>query len=334
VAAASAALCGFAQTASAERPPDAKGTLTLVAENDSLSSGADRNYTNGVKISYVAPLDVMPKWVRGLDNLTESITGARPSLWGVSLGQSIFTPEDIAAVPAPGEEHPYAGWLYLQLMMAAEEIPLSDDSRFIDIYELEFGMVGPAALGRQAQRGVHQLLDAPDPKGWESQLKDEPAFAASVERRWRARPLRGENFGRVEADVTPGVGLTLGTLRTEAKAGAVFRIGQGFGRDYGPPRVRPALAGIGHFEADQAASWYVFAGVDLRAVGRNLFLDGNTWRDGPRVDRNPFVADLQAGAAVQLGDVRLVYTYVTRTQEFESQGGQQDFGVMAVSWRF
>ena len=317
-----------------DRPDEVKGTLTLVGENDSLSSGADRNYTSGIKLAYVSPVDVMPKWVRKLDGLTRAVTNARPSFFGAAIGQSLFTPQDISVSPAPPNQHPYAGWLYAQLMMAAEENVVARDPRFVDLYELEFGMVGPSAMGRQSQAGIHQLLGAPEPLGWDSQLKDEFAFAVSLERRWRAEKVFENLPGDLEVDAAPGIGVTLGTLRTEAKVGASFRLGHHLSDDYGAPRVRPGLGGVGYFKARQPFSWYLFSGVEFRAVGRNLFLDGNTFRDSARVDKKNFVVDLQAGLAVQTGDWRLAYTYVTRTEEFEGQGEQQDFGALALSWRF
>ena len=332
------AASAFATPAWAERLPWEKGALTLIGENDSLSSGADRNYTSGVKVEYVSPINVMPKWARGFGDFTDSATDTRPSYWAVGIGQSIYTPQDITAVPAPPQQHPYAGWLYAQVMVAAEETTehyAKDNAagpRYIDLYELEFGIVGPGALGRQAQSGVHQLLDAPKPNGWGSQLHDEFAFAASIERRWRAEKVFPLPFD-LEVDATPGVAVTLGTLRTEAKAGVSFRLGQNLARDYGPPRVRPALSGVGYFKPNKF-SWYLFGGVDLRAVGRDLFLDGNTFRSSAHVERKPFVADTQAGLALQAGDWRLAYTYVIRTEEFVGQPTPQDFGSVALSWRF
>lgn len=323
------ACLGFAQPAVAD---PVKGTLTLVGENDSLSSGADRNYTSGIKIAYVSPVGVMPKWARGFEDVTRAVTNTRPSFWGVAVGQSLFTPEDISVKPAPKDQHPYAGWLYAQVLVAAEENVIAREPRYVDLYELEFGMVGPSALGLQSQRGIHQLLGAPQPKGWDSQLRDEFTFAGTVERRWRAE--RVINTLGLEVDASPGVGVTLGTLRTEAKAGASFRIGQNLARDFGPPRVRPGLGGVGYLAPGDGLSWYVFAGAELRAVARDIFLDGNTYRDSARVDKKPVVADFQAGAAVQAGDWRLAYTYVTRTEEFKTQGRQQDFGALALSVRF
>jgi lipid A 3-O-deacylase len=324
-----AALPGIAY---ADRPADEKGVLSIAVENDSLSSGADRNYTSGIKIAYVSPSERVPDWLRPSGAFTRALSGENPDFWGVAIGQSIFTPEDITAVPAPADQHPYAGWLYMQLMVGAETRNDAGRPLYLDTYELELGIVGPSAMGEEAQRGIHEFLGAPDPQGWDSQLDDEIAFAVSFDRRWRA--LRGStDLGNLEFDLTPNAGVTLGTLRTEARLGVIARVGWRIDNDYGPPRVRPSLSGVEHFEGGRL-SWSLFAGVQGRAVARNLFLDGNTWEDdGPSVDRNPYVADFQTGFSVSAGDWRLAYTYVWRTEEFETQPTRQDFGALALSWR-
>lgn len=330
--AAMAALPGLA--AAEDRPAEEKGVLSLVVENDSLSSGADRNYTSGIKMTYVSPSEGVPDWLQGTGGFTRALSGSEPDFWGVAIGQSIFTPEDINANPAPPDQHPYAGWLYAQIMVAAEhDAPPGQSPDYLDTYELEFGIVGPAALGEEAQRGIHQWLGAPDPQGWDSQLENEFAFAASFTRRWRALRVYTDYVpGGLEADLTPSAGATLGTLRTEATVGLTARFGYRIDSDYGPARVRPSLSSVEHFDGGGLA-WNVFLGVQGRAVARNLFLDGNTFVDSASVDRKPVVGDLQAGFAISAGDWRLTYTYVTRTEEFESQPTQQDFGVVALSWR-
>ncbi|HVK80553.1 MAG TPA: lipid A-modifier LpxR family protein, partial [Verrucomicrobiae bacterium] len=104
-----ALLSAFPNLAFAEdRPAEEKGVLSIVVENDSLSSGADRNYTSGIKIAYVSPSEGVPDWLRGSGGFTRALSGSNPDYWGVAIGQSIFTPEDINAVPAPADQHPYA----------------------------------------------------------------------------------------------------------------------------------------------------------------------------------------------------------------------------------
>lgn len=326
-----AALPGVAH---AERADEDKGVFSIVVENDSLSSGADRNYTSGIKLSYVGP--DTPAWLEHMTSpLTRYVSNSEPDYWGVSIGQSIFTPEHIDVVPAPPDEHPYAGWLYLDFTVAAEEdAPAGRSPRYIDIYELELGIVGPSALGEEAQSGIHQILGAPHPLGWDSQLHDEVAFAFSYDRRWRSLRVFGDFLGGIEADLVPSAGFTVGTLYDEARLGLTARIGQRIDRDYGagPARVRPALASIDYFKGGPL-SWAIFAGVQGRGVAHNLFLDGNTFEDSASVERNPFVADFQTGFSISAGDWRLSYSYVWRTEEFETQPTRQDFGVLALSWR-
>jgi lipid A 3-O-deacylase len=310
-----------------------KGVFSLVVENDSLATGDDRNYTSGIKLAYVSPSSSVPDWLNNSGGFTRAISGSSPDFWGFALGQSIFTPEDINAVPAPPDQHPYAGWLYAQIMVAAEDDPRNGRApRFLDTYELEFGIVGPSAMGEEAQRGIHQILNAPEPLGWDSQLHDEFAFAGSFDRRWRAWRAFISVPGGLEADLTPSAGVTLGTLRTEARVGLAARLGWRIDNDYGPPRVRPSLAGVEHF-AGGPLSWSIFAGVQGRAVARDLFLDGNTFEDSPSVERIPYVADFQTGFAISGGAFRLAYTYVVRSDEFETQNARQDFGALSLSVR-
>lgn len=326
-----AALPGAAWAADSAADP--QGVFSLVVENDSLSSGSDRNYTSGIEFSYTSPNNQhVPRWLNDAASpFTQALSGADPAFWGIALGQSLFTPQDIQAVQAPPDQHPYAGWLYMQLMAAAEIKPTGERGGHLDTYELEFGMVGPAALGEQSQRGIHRLLGAPRPHGWASQLHDEFAFSASFDRRFSWQPFQLPHG--LAADVTPGIGFTVGTLRDEVRAGFIARIGNRLTSDYGPPRVRPSLAGVEHF-ADAPFSWNIFAGAEARAAARDLFLDGNTFRDSAHVERIPYVGDFQAGFSLSQHNWRMTYTFVWRTDEFETQGGRQDFGSLSFSRRF
>jgi hypothetical protein len=116
----------------------------------------------------------------------------------------------------------------------------------------------------------------------------------------------------------------------------MVRVGRMLGADFGPPRIRPALAGTHFFQpTDDGLGWYVFAGAEGRAVARDVTLDGNTWRDSRNVDRRPLVADLQAGLAVMWLGVRITYTQTWRTEEFYGQrGGMQNFGSLSATFRF
>ena len=135
-------------------------------------------------------------------------------------------------------------------------------------------------------------------------------------------------------DIDVNNGFSLGNVLTEASAGLTLRVGSNLGGDYGPPRIRPSLAGAGFFAPAGTFSAYLFAGVQGRAVARNIFLDGNSFEDSPSVDKKHFVADFQAGVVMQFNDIQLAYTFVTRTKEFETQDDRQTFGALSVSFKF
>jgi hypothetical protein len=51
------------------------------------------------------------------------------------------------------------------------------------------------------------------------------------------------------------------------------------------------------------------------------------------VDRRPLVADLQVGIAITISAVRIAFTQVFRTPEFEERDRFQQFDALSVSFR-
>ena len=84
----------------------------------------------------------------------------------------------------------------------------------------------------------------------------------------------------------------------------------------------------------RGVGWYVFGGVGGYAVGHDITLDGNVFRGGRSVDRKPFVADFELGAAVFWRNVRLGYTQVWRTKEFDGQRENFTFGSVSLAFSF
>jgi hypothetical protein len=111
------------------------------------------------------------------------------------------------------------------------------------------------------------------------------------------------------------------------------RFGFNLPDDYGPVRIDPSLPGSSFFEPTGAVGGYIFAGVDGRAIARNIFLDGNTWQSSRSVDKVPLVGDLQLGAALTFRSFRLSFTHVFRTKEFTAQHHADQFGAINLSVR-
>jgi len=325
---------GVAAAETADRPSwplrskdnASKGTWSLIDEND-LFGGTDRNYTNGLQISWLSAKNDLPPAV---DWMTDRLSFlAKPGAdwrYGFVAGQTMYTPNDITvATPQPGER-PYAGWLFGGLSLTA------DSGDRLDTIELHAGVIGPASGAEFVQRNWHAQIGSPDPKGWDHQLANEPGLMLVYERKWRN--LADFGFLGLGADVTPHAGFALGNVHTHGAVGATLRIGKDLADDFGPPRIRPALAGAGYFEPSNDFSWYLFAGAEGRAVARNIFLDGNTFQDSLSVDKEPFVGDVQAGIVLQALGTQLAFTGVYRTEEFEGQDKPDLFGAISLGWKW
>lgn len=111
------------------------------------------------------------------------------------------------------------------------------------------------------------------------------------------------------------MGGVVGTVYDFVNAGAIARFGFALPDDYGPPRIEPSLPGTNFFQPTESFGWYLFAGVDGRAIARNLFLDGNTWEASRHVEKIPLVGDLQFGAAITFEQWRLSFMHVFRTRD-------------------
>jgi hypothetical protein len=302
-----------------------EGILTVQFEND-IVADADGQFTHGTRLAWMSPEGQVPEWARRIADAIPRLAEVSTKRIVYSLGQSIFTPDDITIEEPVPEDRPYAGWLYAGIGL------VSVGERALDNLEINVGVVGPASFAEQTQTAFHRWFGFDRPEGWRHQLENEPGLELVFERKWRAWQKFG--VGGLGGDVVPHVGVALGNVLTQGAAGLTLRIGDDLPNDYGPPRIRPSLPGSDYFDPEDRFGWYLFVGAEGRAVGRNIFLDGNTFRDSPRVDKRNLVADFQAGIAVIAGRVRLAYTHVLRTREFETQDDPGQFGAFSVSTRF
>ncbi|MBY0421303.1 MAG: lipid A deacylase LpxR family protein [Parvularculaceae bacterium] len=300
--------------------PASAGTLGAVVENDSVTP-SDREYTSGVKLFYVSDEGRAAALGRALLRAGDG----EATRFGVALGQSLFTPSDIDAPAPPPGERPYAGWLYSEL-----SVLVSRRSGALDVLAASIGVVGPAALGEEAQDTIHGLINASRARGWSTQLRNEPALVLSYDRLWRAT-TSAHGFG---LGVSPTAGLSVGNVLTEARAGALLRIGWNLGEGYGPARVRPATPTDGAVGGDAVWSVSLFGGGLGRAVAHNLFLDGSTFRDSLSVDRKPLTGEAEMGAAIRFRRIEVAARYVWRAREYETQGRMHEFGGLTLAARF
>jgi lipid A 3-O-deacylase len=299
------------------------GRLSLLEENDAFAfPPTDRWYTQGFEA----------RWLSAASSIASAAgaAGAPQRRFEAFLGQQLFTPVNLSRYPPDPADRPYAGWLYLGAGLLADH-----GGRGLDHYELELGVVGPAALGKQTQSAFHGLSGQVNPRAWDHQLRNEPGAVLSYERKWRVTLGAA---GALGLELIPELGASVGNVYDYAEASVLLRFGRNLGADYGTLRMRPALSGSAWFDPAAirgSTGWSIFVGAQGRAVARDLFLDGNSWRASARVERKPAVADLTAGASFSwAARWRLDAGWIWRSKEFTTQPSSERFGSIDLSFGF
>jgi lipid A 3-O-deacylase len=310
--------------------------LTMTEEND-LFLRTDRHYTQGLKFTYMFGDDEVPDfaigWATNLPALGYEVQHAKA---GFTIGQSIFTPADTSSAALIPTDRPYAGWLYLGLILQRNGTneflgQIFGQHRSLENLETSIGVVGPWALGKEAQTWIHQLRGFDVPQGWGNQLRNEPAVQFRYTRMWDHRsPEAWEPFS---IDLIPHWGASLGTVYVFGNVGVTLRMGLNVPLDFGTSTIDAPTVESGE---GVRPKWgvYAFVGIDGRAVGWNTFLDGNVFRDSYHVEKRNFVGDFKLGGVLVLKRAELGYTYILRSQEYASQEQRDAFGSVSLKWKF
>ena len=325
-----AAAAGFVEA----DPGDVYDTFTFYWEND-LFAKTDRYYTNGLKLTWSTPYQPgidsphLPEWSRTIIRKLPSMKGEGTSRSAsIAVGQEIYTPADTQTGALQPNDRPYAGYTYLETGFHG----MMGNTRAN--WELQAGVIGPLSRAEQATSLVHRTIGVALDKGWSHQLKNEPALEAVTEYQWRF--ARENEESRFQFDFVTHLGGAFGNVRIYANAGAEARFGRNLPSNFGTCPIRPGCESNTADEAERSKrfGWHLFGAVDVRAVIRDIFLDGNTFRNSPSVRKNPVVADVTTGVAVEHGRFKASYAYVLRTKEFRTQQHYHIFGSINISWTY
>ena len=316
-------------------------TSNLYLEND-LFGETDQNYTNGIRLSWVSPnLDSfrndpdVPDLINRVNDRLDRLLDFKDSQTRnivISFGQLMYTPEDKDATTLLADQRPYAGYLYLGFGYH------SRTENRLDSVEVNFGVVGPSALGKQTQDLIHDLRDIDKFQGWDNQLRDEPTLQLVYENKLRL--FKHQLPLGLEHDFISHVGAAFGSVAIHLNAGGEYRFGWDLPEDFGTSAVRPggdnSAPGRGDVRLRQSDNFlyglHGFISLDGRAVGRDIFLDGNTWKNSHSVDKEYFVADLSVGFSFLVSRWKVSYGQVFRTREFRGQPHSHQYGSLSLSY--
>ncbi|MGD1020547.1 MAG: lipid A deacylase LpxR family protein [Verrucomicrobiia bacterium] len=313
--------------------------LAVTEENDlfgtPLGSNTDRHYTQGLKFTWLGGDDDLPRWAKKVsEDIPQIGLNATAQNFGYVFGQNMYTPQNLHASVLITNDWPYAGWLYGGVYLQRRDDAAGTSVPVEESFGVDFGTTGHASLSGTIQTWFHRNYDPSDvPSGWHNQLAGEPGLLLKYERFWR---LSVNDQTARHVDFIPHVGGELGNIMIFQNLGGTLRVGENLPDDFGPQIIdSPASLGGGVTPTSPPYSFYLFGEVDGRAVEHNLFLDGNSFRGGPSVERIPWVADLSSGVAMRLfRHLEMSYTRVIRTHEFVGQHNGDVFGSIEAKAMF
>jgi hypothetical protein len=155
---------GYAQTKNEGK------LLRIYEDNDFINirgKGTDRAYSGGTRVDIFYQLKRRPWFLPGFFKFNGD-SNVHIGEWGIM--QTVFTPNNIAVPYFQPNDYFYSGAVFL-----IHSLYSYNPTRHFDVqYELQLGVRGPAAFGRQAQTIVHRLIHYQLPNGWDNQLRNSP----------------------------------------------------------------------------------------------------------------------------------------------------------------
>lgn len=283
------------------------GTFTLQMDNDFLarySKFLDEDYTQGFHFAFnrrESPAVLRRAVARFDECQDECVTVA-----SVLVGQEIYTPQYYPTLEP--NDRPFAGWLYAGAQSSAAT------DRDLASLSVKVGVTGPPSLAQQLQVSFHQLVPTyMIPPGWNDQLKFEPGvIVTGTKKKFIERRAGSASIGVITSGSA-----SLGNILSDVEAGVTLRAGF---------NSHPW-----NFGKTRRVGAYISLGARENLVLRNLFLDGNTFRGGPRVKRIPFVWQQELASGISVGSISLAYQRIVRDKEFTTGRPSHAYGTISLT---
>lgn len=310
------------------------GSLSFYFDNDVIT-GNDNRYTGGLGLVWTSA----PTETYGEKNLHRRIARFFSFLPTVGnegyrsyvqfrLGTEMYTPTDIKSPEPPPGDHPYAGVIYIDSSLFSVSRISSHQ------FTLRLGFVGPATGADGFQKWIHEIIDSPIPKGWDTQLKNEPIVNLFYQ--YNRRLLRRAPPDRFGLDFAWNGGAGVGNYYIGANLGLLGRIGYRLPDNYG---VTPLLGGaeslVGVEPARKKFGIYAFLSVDSFGVIRWLPTDGNTFQESREGNRDDWFLSLSGGLVLRYSRLLLSYRYhgiagLQDPENFKTEN-RNDFGTLLLT---
>ena len=290
----------YAQTP--DRPTSPDRLIQYTFANDAFFR-TDYYFTQGMTLNLV-----LPGFAKSPVNkiLLPGPAGSRQH-YGVKLYYDGFTPLRIQDDTIRRGDRPYASYIYAALYRVATD----EAGRQRLTSGVQVGFIGPAAGAKGFQTTVHRLIDAPTPRGWDFQIRNDLVlgYVVGYEAQLLAAGRGAELIGSAQASV--------GTLNTFGEAGLLLRLGlmNPYFRNLGTETGRERSLG-------QKLQLYATGQLQGRLVGYNATMQGGLFNrsspytlPGRQISRT--VGQATTSLVAAYGGVSLRTSAVWITPEFK-----------------
>lgn len=251
-----------------------------------------------------------------------------------SYANQMYTPYDLDETQLIEDDRPYAGYSYIEIGLHQ-----TTDTN-LDSLTLQTGIVGPSSGMENLQNLFHKSIDASNASGWNYQLKDEFIMQLNYMHKWRVE--YSKIYG-LETVLVPYAGANIGNASIKASGGALYRIGFNIPKDYGMNSMNEgsfsSLPTHSKAIVNDSSKWSlnlnVSAGSNL--VVRDIFLDGNTFKDSHSVDKNYFNAYASVGGSARYKNFSIDYQHNYYSKEYKQRGlhkTYKGYGSLILTYSF
>jgi len=282
-------------------------------ENDTLMN-TDFDYTHGVKISLLYYRGDTSNSIFNIPFTSHKDTN---NFISFAYANHMYTPYDLCQTQLIKDDRPYAGYSYL-------EFALHQSSKTnLDSLTLEIGNIGPQSKINKLQDKIHKALNAKDANGWDNQLKNEIIIQLNYMHKWR---LQYENFYGYNSILTPYAGFDLGNRSIRASGGGLYRIGHNIPSDFGYNTIKegsfssmPTNSKTVINDSSNYSAYLNFA-LGSSFVVRDIFLDGNSFKNSHSVDKKPLIGFVSTGVTLRYKSFALDLFHTYYTKDFKDRG--------------
>lgn len=296
-------------------------------ENDAVLD-TDDGYSSGEKLAWLYYIPNPDSAI--YDNLFLEF-GDAEAYFSFSVATQVFTPTEKKSEDLIPDDRPFAGWTYFEFNLHEASL------KHLQTLSLRVGMVGEVSLAEKIQNGFHKLIGVNDSLGWSNQLKNELGLNLKYTQKYQ---LGIYEFLNMQSAVTPFVSAELGNIAINATVGANVRVGLNIPKDFGLSTMDigndSGISIYGERKNIRTSPWsfsFNLTGYGS-AVGRDIFLDGNSFRDSHSVEKENFIYSYGAGVSIRYKKFILDYLHIYNSKRFVLEKDPNGYGSIIFSWLY